>query len=115
MAHCQRPCRLCPFSRNTAPGWLGPWDADELLKAIPYVSFPCHETIKSGDSEDEPHHRTCAGAAIFLNKKIQLSRSPIMVEAQRALNTAANDIKAVVFNSPTEFLAFHRKSRNEPQ
>jgi hypothetical protein len=104
-----KPCVDCPFRRVSAPGWLGPWSAEDLLHQIAYGSFPCHKTISGPDmSHDDPMLRQCAGAAIFLNNKMQQSRNPDLAAAQRALKDCAKAVKASVFGRPAEFLTHHK-------
>ena len=50
-----KPCNACPFRRNAPPGWLGPWDAEDLVRSLAYFAFPCHRTIPEGGAVlDDP-------------------------------------------------------------
>lgn len=105
-----KPCKECPFRKASVPGWLGPWEPDELMSNIPYVEFPCHKTIKPSDKGVAPHHQVCAGAAMFLNNKVQRSRAPIMDAHQSYLRDQAVDHSGV-FSNAQEFMAHHTQDR----
>ena len=50
----QRPCNECPWRRESAPGWLGPFDADDwLMLAHSDLPIACHQTIVT-DGSFEP-------------------------------------------------------------
>ena len=111
--HCVVPCNDCPFRRNSAPGWLGPWSVEDLLMQIAYGPFPCHKTI-SGSEMDASKLPQCAGAAIFLNNKMQLSRDPALSAAQKALRGCTSELRATVFSTPVEFEAHHTSLLDNP-
>ncbi|MBS4016807.1 MAG: hypothetical protein KGZ68_01100 [Dechloromonas sp.] len=99
------PCKECPFRRNSMPGWLGPWEPTDLLAAIKVAPFPCHRTIKADISFDDPRTakmELCAGAALFLNNKMEKSRCPETAAYQRGL--ATDD---TVFATDAELLEHH--------
>ena len=71
-----RPCPACPFRRESLATWLGPWDCEGLLQAIGQGDFACHLSLGE-DAEralDEGRAQSCAGAALFLNHAMTLSR-----------------------------------------
>lgn len=111
----RKPCNACPFRKCSAPGWLGPWSPTELLLSLAVTPFPCHETI-SGEGDQlitDDALQGCAGAAIFLNRKCELSRAPETAEHQRLckddpISKAAED---TVFNWSQEFLDHHALRR----
>lgn len=40
---CNNQCAACPFRRTAAPGWLGSYDVDDVLRAAWHgVPFFCH-------------------------------------------------------------------------
>lgn len=108
--HCTVPCNDCPFRRKSLPGWLGPWSVEEVLGHIAYGPFPCHKTISGPNMEnDDPKLRQCAGAAIFMNNKLQMSRDPSLSATQKALKGCTADLKASVFSTADEFAGHHRR------
>lgn len=109
----RRPCSECPFRRASAPGWMGPWSPKELLASIAYYPFACHKTIPEGAGEVDPNEaplrelQLCAGAAIFLNNQLKLSRSPVAAAHQTALKGVDEAVKRGVFGNAAEFLDHH--------
>lgn len=93
-----RPCKGCPWRRRSAPGWLGPFDADEWL-AIVHSDEPiaCHETIQVSDSWEGALQ--CAGSAIFRDNVCKSPRDPAV--AVGPVN------KRLVFASSKEFKEHH--------
>lgn len=107
--HLNKPCKECPFRRNSVPGWLGPWDPDELLLVIGRAAFPCHMTVKPGHNhdEDQPGLESCAGMAIFLNNKIERSRNSDNAYHQGLLRGSSH--AGNVFRTSSEFLDHHKE------
>lgn len=110
------PCNVCPFRRESAPGWLGPWRADDLLKSLAIEPFPCHQTIPEGymanvppgtDPFDDDRLQGCAGAAIFLNNKFERSRCGVTSQHQDMVKSISERIKESVFSRAEEFIAHH--------
>lgn len=105
----KRPCDDCPFRRVSAPGWLGPWDPNELLHHLGRGEFPCHKTITDQELTTDDTLQGCAGAAIFLNNKVERSRHPRVAEHQDAVAGVDQAIKDSVFQWAHEFLEHHKK------
>ena len=106
------PCNQCPFRRESCPGWLGPWDARELLFVIGHYPFPCHQTMGEDDETKElDRMENCAGAALFLNRKAELSRVPDMHEHQKRLKDAPPRVKLRVFETAREFVTHHEEGK----
>lgn len=107
----RKPCKACPFRRNSVAGWLGPWSPTELLLSLANTPFPCHKTI-SGDGDQlitDDDLQGCAGAAIFLNRKCELSRAP-ETQAHQGLCRGDPISEAAapnIFNWSQEFLDHH--------
>ena len=103
-----KPCSDCPFARGSLRGWLGPWKVDSLLWALGREPFPCHKTITSdGETLESPTLVACAGAAIFLNNKFEISRNPMTAEYQNMLRSVSPEVKATVFTRADEFREHH--------
>ena len=114
----ERPCGKCPFRRESPRGWLGPWNPGALLASIAFEPFPCHLTIKTKEIDGiqrdpnvynlAPSLQGCAGVAMYLNNKLELSRVPVTLEHQRKLRKIGAD-GSTVFQFPHEFLAHHTR------
>lgn len=102
-----KPCKECPFSRTSPPGYLGPWDSSSILVAIGRHPFPCHLTVAPHDThgENSPRAAACAGAALHMNNKLELSHMPEMRALQDKL--AESPYSGEVFKGTAEFLTHH--------
>lgn len=110
MDYMTTPCNACPFLKTSAPGRLGPWKPFDLLFSIGNNSFPCHKTIiENGQSLDDPTLKSCAGMAIFMNNKCELSRDPNNAYAQKGLKTVSDEVKETVFKNSFEFMSHHKQ------
>ena len=113
-----KPCNQCPFRRESAQGWLGPWVANELLAALRLLQEPliCHKTITEDDWDVvTENHQACAGAAIFENNSLALSRDRATAEYQRELKQIPNQVKKSVFQGSHEFLEHHLGELKPPR
>ncbi len=105
----KKPCNQCPFRLKAVAGWLGPWRPEEIVEHLPYGEFPCHCTIKGPNmASDDPRLKSCAGAAMFLNNQMQLSRAPNLMMHQQLLRDLPE--AKTVFASAKEFLDWHNAS-----
>lgn len=116
----KKPCKECPFRRESAPGWLGPWDAWELATTVQYLQFPCHRTIKADTEFDDPQTEkmeTCAGTTLFLMNQMKMPDDPssrILRDKFKSLPQGElNELKAGVFSSTDEFMNHHEWKRDE--
>ena len=55
LPNCKRPCKKCPFRKDSLRGWLGRERMTEILSA---PTFVCHETTQTGNTADRLQ---CAG------------------------------------------------------
>lgn len=96
-----RPCNECPWRRNSAPGWLGPYDAQKWLDiAHGEAPIACHQTICEDESW-EGGVLQCKGAAIFRHNLFKLPRNPEVA-------IGPSDV-VTVFRTNQEFLAHHER------
>ena len=96
------PCQDCPFRKSSAPGWLGPWEPDQILhEAIDREGFVCHRTVNT------PQLQWCAGAALMLNRTLKISRDRDYAAYQKLLKSNPIEIQESVFGSRDEFLVHH--------
>ena len=109
----KKPCRECPFSKSTMPGWLGSYDDTSQLHAL--VSnedrMPCHLPIDYETSADElamqeRRGETCVGYLAY-------SRNTAKRFTDRRLKIEAEAVgkRDDVFASPMEMHDFHTDLR----
>ena len=109
-----KPCNQCPFRRNSLPGWLGPWKAEEIVWSLGRAAFPCHKTIRQDrQSIKDSELEGCAGASIFLNNKAERSRNLNTLQHQQRVRNINKDIKKSVFSGSQEFIKHHNPIFNE--
>ena len=100
-----RTCGECPWRRESAPGWLGPFTVDQWL-GIAHGEAPiaCHETIQGDDDDwDNGTIRQCAGAAQY---RRNVAKRPLDPEV-----AVADEVDTVrVFGRPTEFREHHSRA-----
>ena len=108
----RKPCAECPFRKNHMPGWLGPWDAGDLIRHVHRDGkFPCHRTIKGNVPENQM--QSCAGAAIHMNRAIKRSKDPDHAAHQEVLKDAPASIIESVFQWPQDFINHHTQDIGE--
>lgn len=91
-------CGECPFRADAAPGWLGPWSAEEIEEIVlTDQNFICHTDIdrmkEDGIDIDDPLEKDiamdlgqhCVGAMRYMNQHFKLSRDKKKAEAQQRL------------------------------
>lgn len=107
VAH-KKPCNDCPWRRESAPGWLGgyeaEWFTDHIKAELPLV---CHSVIDDDDGlSDEERRETlplCAGALITQKNMCKSPRDPDLAKAVMSVERDTTN----VFFHPTEFIAHH--------
>lgn len=94
----KEPCNECPWRRKAAPGWLGPYDANDWIKtAQSDTAIACHKTIKQSGAWEGT--KQCRGASIFRSNIGKMSRDPRVVVSESDFDS--------VFGSPEEFILHH--------
>ena len=108
----ERPCPACPFRRESLATWLGPWDCESLLHAIGQGDFACHRSLGEDAARalEEGRAQSCAGAALFLNHTMTLSRGAVLWAHQKALRDAPEAVRASVLGSRAAFRAHHTRT-----
>lgn len=95
------------------PGWLGPWEPEDLSRSLTYAPFPCHRTIKGDDVEEM---QACAGAAIHLNNRVEQSKCPanaVMQGVMREVCAETPGLADTVFKWQQDFIAHHTQDAGE--
>lgn len=114
----RNPCNECPFLKTSIAGYLGPWHPQDILLSLANYPFPCHQTITKihedvrpledpDDPFSDPRLEACAGAMIFLNNKIEISRNSFNSEFQHTLKNHPATIASTVFGTRAEFMEHH--------
>jgi len=79
---CKKPCKECPFRKESAPGYLGTLShqPEEFLKPMEYHIMPCHMAIDYDDDEGKTDltkaaiNSPCIGALQFMNNSCKFPR-----------------------------------------
>ncbi len=51
---CSRICKECPFSKNSAPGWLANYTVEDIADFVSNEAlFPCHLTLSDDDLDQD--------------------------------------------------------------
>jgi hypothetical protein len=104
---CSKPCKDCPFRKDSLPGWLGAYETAEEFIGIHYqceIRNPCHMTVDYTDPnwrEGLEEASPCAGQAVMFRNSGKLPRNwtPIDVEVDREH----------VFTWPPDFIKHHNQ------
>jgi hypothetical protein len=100
---CAKPCSECPWRRESAGGWLGPWTAEEWVTlANSDEPIACHTSIEISDVWTAKT-RQCAGAAAYRKATGKLPRNP---------EVAVGPLQPNTFTNPIEFLDHHQIGAN---
>lgn len=68
LPHCTKPCKNCPFKKDTMKGWLG----EERMKGIlNQNSFVCHKTTQDENIET----LQCAGFMLIKENESEFVRT----------------------------------------
>lgn len=108
-----KPCRECPWRRDSVNGHLGPHDARNWLAQVHgETAIACHMTIKTRDENgygdwSHPAMRQCRGAAIF---RRNVGKSP----RDTAVPAGPRDTETV-FATNDEFINHHEGAGMERQ
>lgn len=97
-----KPCKGCPFARETEPGELGGGNPLTFIgQAHGPFWLPCHSAGAYAAKESDPAKvPQCAGAAIY---RTHTGRDALMPSGIAVLPAD----RERVFSNPTEFLAHH--------
>jgi hypothetical protein len=117
---CKKPCRACPYRKESAPGWLGSSSPEYFMRTTfgeegfmtgPESPMPCHLTIdyedpdwrkrwEEGWATGEGTGSLCAGAAVMFANRVKMPKF-IRLPVREADHEN-------VFSSTSEFIAHHR-------
>lgn len=104
------PCKVCPFRRVAARGWLGGLTPKTFMELVTQeVRMPCHSNFPNGvdyrkaqDATKAEHAAPqCAGRAIYWGNTCKLPRDPSLLTLPRD--------PVAVFANRIEFIAHHEE------
>lgn len=83
----KNPCGECPWRLISAPGWLGPWTADEWIAlAHSDEAIACHTSLPEGSDDmdedeiwDTEDVFQCAGSASYRKNLGKSPRNPEVI------------------------------------
>jgi hypothetical protein len=94
---CNNPkmCAECPFRKDSAKGWLGPWDdSDEIINQSQNESgLACHMRIEHEENGEVSYDDThvCVGSMAYANATCKVYRAPTLREAQKKVAQTVKD------------------------
>lgn len=102
-----KPCNECPWRRNSLPGHLGPFTAEQWARLVHSdEAIACHKTIVEEDDWEAPGVRQCAGAGIHRTNVLKKPRDPAVYRSDEP------DTESV-FAWTSEFVAHHERNGDE--
>jgi len=86
-------CKVCPFRKKSAPGWLGSYNAGDVFRAIwKGLPFFCHSKInyknKNWEEQAMKNGKLCTGGLVFA-KRIMAPDREIQHDQIRSARKAA--------------------------
>lgn len=105
------PCNDCPFRKDSAPGWLGPYSGPLALHQfiMSETPFPCHLTHEEKDLAPgvagSEKHPLCSGAIAYMKKNGKRPRNPALA----GLVSACNDTEGIL--ALPEFFQHHKSKK----
>lgn len=105
MSQHKRPCKVCPWRKDSANGWLGAATPVEFLQTSEAEHrMPCHNMLNYDQDDWQEQAKTspqCAGRAVHFANRCKKPRSPELL-------TAEPD-RELVFSSPQDFIDHHSR------
>jgi hypothetical protein len=78
----KKPCKECPFRRNSVPGWLGDLSGqpEVFVDAIDNTIIPCHMRVEWDEEMEENlvidgEQNPCIGALSFCKNSVKFPRA----------------------------------------
>lgn len=102
-----KPCSECPFRKDSAQGWLGPYTVPDLLDfARRDIEFPCHKSMGT------KNERICRGFLHYRNNTGKSARQPSRLKTceQRTYRQENN-----CFETPMQLAEHHDIANQWPE
>lgn len=90
LPHCKKPCRDCPFRKDSPLGWLGD---ERMAEILSQRSFVCHKK----------HHLQCAGHMLINGMENDFVRLAHMLNIELPLSG-----RDLVFDTPLDCIEHHK-------
>lgn len=97
----KKPCKNCPFRKDSQKGWLGKERAEEISKA---ETFVCHKTVDYTEENNQDNRLQCAGFMIMKKEE-----SLFYTLAKRLKIKLELTGEELIFKSKKEFIKHHSK------
>ena len=105
---CAKPCKDCPFRKDSMRGWLGAYDSAERFITVHYrqdTPNACHMLVdyNEDDWKDQlPTATSCAGQQVMYLNGFKQPRD-------WRLDPEMEEDREGVFTTPAEFVEYHSK------
>lgn len=101
----KKPCKECPFRKQSAPGYLGAasWQPELFLSQIEHRPMSCHMSVDWEAGEEDSDH-VCVGSLQFLKNSCKLPRDKDYAEIVRASERSED-----IFQNRQQFINHHSK------
>ena len=85
----KKPCKQCPFRKESHPGWLGGFTVEETMAAaVSEGDFHCHMTRSGNDDGHVGKPLQCAGRMLYATKIAKNFRMEHLDEIRRKVTLA---------------------------
>lgn len=81
----KKPCKECPFRKNSSPGWLGElsYRPDVYINGLEHTIIPCHMKVDWDEAEErnvivDGEENPCIGALQFCANSLKYPRGARM-------------------------------------
>jgi len=95
----KKPCKNCPFRKDSLQGWLGKDRATEIAKTDTFV---CHKSVDYENEKNKSNRLQCAGFMLMRKEESSAVRFAKMLHLD--LQLSGDDL---VFENESEFINHH--------
>lgn len=100
--YCKTPCKECPFTKKSLPGYLGGFTIEATLESVfSESSFKCHLTREVKDKKE------CAGRMLFVSKLGKVFRDEQLEKIRKAIQNSTSEETKNNILSYAEFKKHH--------
>lgn len=102
MKICKKLCDECPFSRNSAKGWIASYSIDDFMEFMRYdLPFPCHMLVEHDMTAEEAAQsvidgkmKLCRGYVESMRKSAKIPRDPELAAIVASVNPS-DDVMSI--------------------
>jgi len=95
----KKPCKNCPFRKDSLQGWLGKERATEIAQTDTFV---CHKTVDYSEENKMEQRKQCAGFMLMQKEKSSAVRFAKILRLD--LQLSGDDL---VFENEKQFINHH--------